>query len=290
MTKDFWNELPEVGAVTCLLLRRQTRRRWEPTSLKEMVRLLPRLQEIYYEPWREWDQIDQGLTDKDTKQLFESPVFRRLRRLVLFEDSSDDYVTAFRGVQGGYNAELVRTADIAVSKALAEASLEFQHLSASFIVDARWFFEARQPCWAWNQLTSLVLTSQLLNPYESHAVANQLFQGAAAAAMEMPMLTTMELWNGGEGLACVFRYQAFKGSRPATIIWRGNWDIKLEPRTIRAWESVALQHAQGDLQVIKELLDAEVIESHGDAIHLLGFLHPVVHPVSLWQIQKEIGS
>ncbi|KAL8894158.1 MAG: hypothetical protein Q9207_008540, partial [Kuettlingeria erythrocarpa] len=201
MEEDFWNGLPEVGAVTCLLLRRQTRRRWEPTSLGKMLRLLPRLQEVYYEPWREWDRVDQVLTDKYTPQLFKSLGFRRLRKLVLFENSDDEFVTAIQGVHRDYDAEPVRVADITVSKALAEASLGFEQLSASFIADARWFFEARQPCWAWNQLTSLVLTSRLLNPYQSHAVVNDLLQAAAAAAMAMPMLTTMELWNGGKGIA-----------------------------------------------------------------------------------------
>lgn len=64
MPSDFWKDLPAVTAVTGLLLRRQTRRRWEPRTLKEIFRLLPRLKEIYYEPWREWGPTDQVLTDR----------------------------------------------------------------------------------------------------------------------------------------------------------------------------------------------------------------------------------
>lgn len=64
IASDFWQELPEVTAVTGLLLRRQTRRRWEPRTVEELLKRLPRLQEIYYEPWRESSGIEQRLTDE----------------------------------------------------------------------------------------------------------------------------------------------------------------------------------------------------------------------------------
>lgn len=64
MTIDFWQDLPEVPAITGVLLRRQTRRRWEPKTLGNLFKLLPRLQEIYYESWREWSRLDQRWTDK----------------------------------------------------------------------------------------------------------------------------------------------------------------------------------------------------------------------------------
>lgn len=64
MTGDFWRGLPEVTAVTGFLLRRQTRRRWEPETLRAILGRLPRLQEFYYEPWREWSRADQQDTDE----------------------------------------------------------------------------------------------------------------------------------------------------------------------------------------------------------------------------------
>lgn len=60
----WWQQLPLVPAVTGLLLRQQNRRRWKPTALAEMFARLPRLQEIYYEPWREWCDIQQPWTDE----------------------------------------------------------------------------------------------------------------------------------------------------------------------------------------------------------------------------------
>lgn len=104
------------------------------------------------------------------------------------------------------DAEPVRTADVAVSTAVAKASLDPEHLSAPFIVDARHFFQAIHPTWVWSKLLSLVLTSRLLVPDEGHAEINGILQAAAAAAMKMPRLNAMEPWNGRKGLACVFRY------------------------------------------------------------------------------------
>ena len=60
----WWQQLPFVPAVTGVLLRQQNRRRWRPTALAQMFARLPRLQEIYYEPWREWCDILQPWTDQ----------------------------------------------------------------------------------------------------------------------------------------------------------------------------------------------------------------------------------
>lgn len=51
----WWQGLPLVPAVTGILLRQQTRRQWNPTTLAHIFSRLPRLQEIYYEPWMNTD-------------------------------------------------------------------------------------------------------------------------------------------------------------------------------------------------------------------------------------------
>ena len=61
---QWWQQLPLVPAVTGVLLRQQNRRRWKPTALAQMFARLPRLQEIHYEPWREWCDSQQGWTDQ----------------------------------------------------------------------------------------------------------------------------------------------------------------------------------------------------------------------------------
>ena len=61
---QWWQQLPLVPAVTGVLLRQQNRRRWKPAALGHMFARLPGLQEIHYEPWREWDDIIQQWTDQ----------------------------------------------------------------------------------------------------------------------------------------------------------------------------------------------------------------------------------
>lgn len=60
---DWWDQLPSVPAVTSILLRQQNRRRWRPSSLAHMFDRFPRLQEVHYEPRREWCFAKQNLTD-----------------------------------------------------------------------------------------------------------------------------------------------------------------------------------------------------------------------------------
>lgn len=60
---QWWDQLPSVPAVTSLLLRQQNRRRWKPRSLAHMFARFPRLREVHYELWREWDP-EQSFTDE----------------------------------------------------------------------------------------------------------------------------------------------------------------------------------------------------------------------------------
>ncbi len=82
-----------------------------------------------------------------TRLFFNSVNFRQLRKVVFFEAFNGDYMSVFQG-NTLLDAECVRRADFGVNGALAEASLGFEQLSASFIVDARWFFKARRPSWS----------------------------------------------------------------------------------------------------------------------------------------------
>jgi hypothetical protein len=171
---------------------------------------------------------------------------------------------------------------------VALASLQLEHLAASFLVDARHFF-AIEPSWEWPNLTSLVLTSKVLRPGEDPLEIGAMLQAAAAAAMRMPRLETMEIWNGRKWLAAVFQYQTLRNARQATITWRATWELAMEPSLIRAWEAVV--HDRYDdswsLDVVQERLDVAAVKSHGDAIPCLGLSGQVIRPVSLQQIQME---
>lgn len=59
LQQQWWDQLPLVPAVTSILLRQQNRRSWHPRSLQHMFARFPRLQEIFYEPWRQQDFVNE---------------------------------------------------------------------------------------------------------------------------------------------------------------------------------------------------------------------------------------
>ena len=177
----------------------------------------------------------------------------------------------------------VQAAEIDTAYALVEASLGLEHLVASFVSDASHFFDACQKWKIWPRLESLALTSNVLTSQQQSVDISDFLETITLVAMKMPRLKSMELWNGSAGVAGVFQYQIFKSHRTAKITWRGTWDLPLEPRVLKAWQAVASERVDCKLQVITEILDANlVITSHGDAIRYLMLLNTVVHPVSLW--------
>ncbi|OAL25434.1 hypothetical protein AYO20_10468 [Fonsecaea nubica] len=300
---EWWDQLPPVPAITTILLRQQNRRRWKPRSLAHMFSRFPRLQEVHYEPWREWDSL-QRYTERgsriansppirypDIQYLFEAiPRFNKnLKRLVVFENFNQQYTVIMHQVLSGHvlsECDSHRKPTPAVSRMVALASLNLEHLAASFIVDASHFFDI-EPSWEWPNLRSIVLTSSLLTPDEDPIEIGVMLQAAAAAAMKMPRLETMEIWNGRQGSAALFKYQVFHDRQEATITWRGTWQLTMEPSLIQAWEVVVGRYGGYRLNSVPESLHEAAIKSHADAIHHLMLSSPVIRPISLQQIQRE---
>lgn len=185
------------------------------------------------------------------------------------------------------DSQLVRVPNDAVDQAVVDVSRRLEQLSASFLVDAGRFFSACNPKMRWRKLTSLILTSELLNPDQSAVAIDTMLHDAAAVALRMPKLETMEIWTGQEGSAMLFRYQVVKDEKRSIITRRGTWRLVMWPRLVQAWEAVALQSHGGKLTVVEELLEGRLIKSHGDAIHHLEVSKSVIRPMSLHQIRLE---
>ncbi|KPM39701.1 hypothetical protein AK830_g6876 [Neonectria ditissima] len=275
---QWWRGLPPIPAITGVLLRQQTRRRWRPNALAAMFGRLPNLKEVCYEPWREWAGMEQ-CTDQKNKELIVSLGQGNLRRLVIFENFNEHYPPQYM------DCDPVRPPNAVLSLKLARASLQLEALSASYMVDASYFFQqACIPYLNWPNLRSLALTSWLLDPSTRAANIDGMLLDAATVVLKMPKLETMEIWNGREGLAVLFRYQASRAGQPAVITLRGTFKLALRPAVARAWIAVAGEHR---VVVRSSSVDASIIRSHGDAICHLGLSAHVVRPVSLRQILKE---
>ncbi|KAF6805375.1 hypothetical protein CMUS01_14626 [Colletotrichum musicola] len=279
-------DLPQVKIITGLLIRRQMRRTFSPDSLTSILRCLPQLETLHFECWKPMlcTQFGQG-------NLTMQPLSTRLKKLVLFEDFSEDCNKAVEahnpipiGQFGVHNLEAT----------LAERSLGMESLSIFYLIGARRFFQATKSHWVWSRLTSLSLTSPLSKRTQSFEVTN-LLVSAAAAAERMPALKTMQIWNGGRGHAYAFSCEVRELG--LTISWKGTWKLNLNLEVVQAWMDVNKTREEvvdGERKnkrnfEVKEhpTLNANEIRSHGDAIRALQLTAEVVHPVSLKQIRRE---
>ena len=214
-----------------------------------------------------------------TMRLSESLRSDQVRQMVTFESFHGDNPTM---------SLAVRAAAVDIAYAVAEASLGLEHLAASFVSDASHFVDACQKWNIWPRLESLALISNVLTSQQQPVCINDLLEKVALVAMKMPRLKLTELWNGRAGFAGAFQYQIFESDRTAKMTWRSTWDLPLEPRVLKAWQAVASERVDCKLQIVTEILDANVvITSQADAIRYRMLLSTVVHPVSLWQIQRE---
>ncbi len=214
---------------------------------------------------------------------------KTLKTLSVFEDFDDSLIAALRGgprlPAALARLDPGRTVDPGLSAAFAARSLDLEKLSVSYMTNAEDFFGACLKTWTWEHLSSLALTSALLRPAGDRGKIFALLSNAAAAALQMPRLHTMVLWNGTRGNACSFVYDHRDKGRPQ-ITWRSTWYLALTPEVKRAWQLVACQVRPSELVMQNECVKKKV-GSHGDAIRCLALPCPVVAPASLWQMKQE---
>ncbi|POS78363.1 hypothetical protein DHEL01_v203244 [Diaporthe helianthi] len=75
---EWLDTLPDVPAVTGVLLRQQTRRSWDWNTLLEILHHFPNLQELFYEPWRSLDPYSQQRVDQGYDMLIDAMGSREL--------------------------------------------------------------------------------------------------------------------------------------------------------------------------------------------------------------------
>ncbi|ETS86427.1 hypothetical protein PFICI_00255 [Pestalotiopsis fici W106-1] len=278
---QWWNGLPQVPAVKTLIIRLQNRRQWSPSMLAAMLPRLPSIEEFYYEPWRAWDPSRQADTDELYCSFFDSlAMSTSLKKLVVFENFDEQYALAFKRCQR------MREVCLKVTRALFKASLELEHLSASFVTGADHFLQAVEPGWKWPHLQSLTLTSTLLDAQSNPGTVNTMLQAVASTALSrMPKLRTFEVWHGRVGSAALFSYRVDEHGY-TRISWKATWRLTLDSCVIKGWESVARAHGHTPDFRVHEFVDETAnIHSHADAICFLG-MSKVLRPVSLQQILR----
>ncbi|OJD13110.1 hypothetical protein AJ78_06392 [Emergomyces pasteurianus Ep9510] len=279
-------DLPEVHAVTGLMIRRQLRRQIFLPTLQLLCQRLPRLESIVYEPWRVWDSGDKMVEDRELASIIRDVLPSHTRTVSIFEDFNDRLLLALRSDMWDLlHLDTNPIADSMLVNAFASRSQGFEHFFMSYMIDARQFFNSCQPSYTWHHLKSLTLTSSILTQAASQKEISKLLCDASLATLRMPRLEIMVFWNStiqGEACAVIYHRQAAYGQ--ATLTWRGTWDLELSHEVVGAWQKVT--SASSRLEIKNERVEG-VINSHGDAIHYLRLPSGIIDPVSLWQIRQE---
>lgn len=328
--------LPKAPCVTDLLIRRQYFRDIETSSLSYLLGSLPSLQGLRRENWRRFGVEERrkdaacysrplGLVSRKASRegplpfLLTTRLPMSLTHLQLFQD---------------FDAQLYGRADVRappISRikkllpSLARSTPNLQTLAVSFLTDAidvfglrHSYLLERRDGTIWDEATRqrmidsgtyyfsdmqfVVLTSQEhLRPDQNRSKINAFLRAAAAVALKMPKLKTMELWNCGRGQACVFRYEAadYSGTEPehsSRLTWRSTWesrDLVIEPAVCEAWEGVARARGYPSVLFERRPLAVGVGEheytSHHDLLRLgaLKLARYVLHETSRAQASAE---
>lgn len=323
---DGRRDMPTVQAVKHIVLRRQTRQFVGIGIMKRVLVGTTRLEKLSLEVWRPSKTVNAGMQQwyfrgksNFAPDFIAVYGFRNLTRcnridlisllglqkstslstLSIFEDFNQYYsnhesglLTTGTGMTTIIDPDII-AAETAYTHQLMLSSQKLTNLHVSNNIDATLFFDINERAinggypFAWRELSELSVTSHYLHPSMDLGASKTIFVWAAHAAMNMPKLTRMEIWNAVKKTACVFRYQLQDGL--PTLEWRASWDFQMHEDVPKLWKKL-IEVKTGRELVVKPqetILDEDAITSHAVAIRMLGLSEEVIHPVSLEQIRRE---
>ncbi|KAL3419132.1 hypothetical protein PVAG01_09354 [Phlyctema vagabunda] len=256
---------PKVEIVTHLLIRRQFYRKIGARSLSKLLReSFTCLRWFCHELWHHVNPQQQPSFEKDYNSLITRSLPSTLRELFIFEDFNKLL----------HPERSTKRANPSLGRALSKSSRFLENLSAAFLVDAEDFFANLRPS---NQ--------QSLNI--GRAKINRLLIAAGRAAAFMPKLEIMEIWNGGEEHACIFRYR--NGTKEPKITWKCNWSrrVRLDPNVVNCWAD--LPRHGGNLTAVVDRIrrPPKLVKTHSTAIRYLQTRRAIVDPISGCQLFLE---
>ncbi|SCO46190.1 uncharacterized protein FFMR_08343 [Fusarium fujikuroi] len=299
----------KVPAVKGVVIRRQMRRKIDRLALPKLLKQFPNLESINYEPWRvlfhQPDLLDSSCERCDQMLQDGLPKWpKHVKSVTIFEDFNEQIMEAIRSgidptISGtSMQIENGRRTRYGLGEAFAVKSRHLEHLSVSFMIDARDFFTSCKMLSDWPRLRSLVLTTPLMTKGSQHRISDFLVK-AGQVAQKMQRLKSLVIWHCShdEASAVIFRKNKKSGRKvhgSATLTWRGTRDFDFSEEVVETWQQVVCtcnshrgyvgQRDSHQLLCRIERVEGEII-SHGDAIHHLRLPDGVIDPASLRQIR-----
>jgi hypothetical protein len=283
--------LPRVSVISSLVIRRQFPRAIAAIrSLNTIILSLPRLSSFCYEPWRGPTAKYQKHQDRQHTFLATEALKARrksLKKVSIFESHDESFYRTPN------NATRQRLGTGYFSCALARTSHHLEELYVANNAEAYEFLYAFQPQappsqrrWmAWKNLRKISLTTRLLAPRHDDLIILM----AAEAAMAMPNLQIMELWNCwiSRGIAAIFRFQ--RGETEASIEFVSTWPegLSLSAASKEAWGRVATAQRPLPLRWKHSTWAVGEINGEHSVLSKLKLVEHLLNPVSLRQIARE---
>ncbi|KXH43401.1 hypothetical protein CSAL01_05193 [Colletotrichum salicis] len=275
--------LPHVEVVTKLLTRRANTRNLHPDSLDQIMKSLPRLKEIHVERWRLRSEYEERRWLKGLNDICRDGFPASVKKFaILHEASNTPYFSRIfrRGVKVD-RGELVGS--------VVQGCLLLEHLALCFIVDADEFLNNAP---GFPELKTLTLTAEVFRS-ESHdsdveierrIKIKTLLLLAALAACRMSKLELMEIWNGRNGQASLFRYKV--STVLAEITWKStHGDAIVDDDVVKAWEATARVHGRSDLRSSVTRLEDDRYRYYGSLLPHLESKEHFIHEVSAAQMK-----
>ncbi|KAK2777232.1 hypothetical protein CKAH01_12198 [Colletotrichum kahawae] len=280
--------LPQVEVVTGFFTRRAYTQNVRPEVLFLIFDSLPRAKDIRIERWRHGLVACENEWRNGMQVDLPHHVPASLETLAIFEE------------KGPRNGRFNLIPNDKLTESVILGILHLKHLCLCFFINGDEFFQKlsrsdmtqRLSGRGYQELTSLTLTSLRLKAKIDEnwdmliwrGGVTELLQMAAAATKLMPKLRLMEVWNGGDGNASVFRYEVSDDNK-GEISWQSTQNCEpFEQEVIEAWEKVAQDHGLGGLTIRPSTLLSGDFTYYGSIIPLLTSKEEVVHPMSVAQM------
>ena len=271
-------KLPTLDMICGLWVPRECYRAIPQLDL--IIGSLPKLQDLRVESWRPVTSVDDRLRDLDLRRMIEA-LPPGLQTFSLFEDRSE-----------------VLHPNVRMTEYLM---FELAHINASYMFDAFWFLWPYHPCFRghprlreWTNLETLTLTSCILTGRSPRERIDKLLRAAACAALQMPKLRVLEIWNSRQGRASFFRYTDSREDGPL-LEWAYTAGTaaphRVSERVMRAWQAVADKYKRGHplrLRVCRKRRGN--IRSHVSLVRDLETAPYMLTPQSYHRVQREERS
>ncbi|RMJ11709.1 hypothetical protein CDV36_008670 [Fusarium kuroshium] len=278
--KDQEPELSKVSVISKFMIRRSQFRDIFPAHLGKIWSSLPNLDQVAMERWRRVEAEHEACWCDALKWNFALDLPTSVKTLSLYGDTVDIFHE--------WSSKEVITVDLA--NYLRNYGRHLENISISFLIDAKDFF---RPFWttqsgcttSWENLKTLSLTCRAFKSHSTHRI-NGLLCAAANAAMKMPKLQLLELWDGTRGRTSVFRYRV-ADTTVVEVTWLSTHILDIDQKVIDAWTHVAMAQGRPDIRVSTLELDPDKIHSAGAVLQSLNLREQILHPVSEYRIGLE---